>query len=61
MARLRGVAAVVGSVDFGAGGCVLQDALPFVADLLVGDGGLVVHSSPSVLLQHAVGQFLHCV
>ena len=61
VARLRGVAAVVGSVDFDAGGSVLQDALPFVADLLVGDGGLVVDSSPGVLLQHAVEQFLHCV
>ncbi len=61
VARLRSVAAAVGCVDFDVGGCVLQDALPFIADLLVGDGGLVVDSSPGVLLQHAVEQFLHCV
>ncbi len=50
VALLRSVAAVVGGVGFDAGGGVLQDALPFVADLLVGDGGLVVDSSPGVLL-----------
>ncbi len=61
MARLRCVAAAVGCVDFDVGGCVLQDALPLIADLLVGDRGLVVDSSRGVLLQHAVEQFLYCV
>ncbi len=61
VARLRCVAAAVGRVGLNVGGCVLEDALPFVADLLVDDRGLVVDSSPGVLLQHAVEQFLYCV
>jgi hypothetical protein len=61
VARLRCVAAAVGCVDFDVGGCVLEDALPFIADLLVGYRRLVVDSSPGVLLQHAVEQFLYCV